>query len=144
MAMREDGRDLRRLAVTVPADPAGRLLDLLTSLSMLRKDGQILVDQIRGSIREMRELRSRLRTQQPARFQALTNGAEDRAAKLRYHYGLTRREVQVAVLLAQGRSNSAIAKELKISPHTARHHTQHVLSKLHVHSRSEAGAKIRD
>jgi hypothetical protein len=27
--------------------------------------------------------------------------------------------------------------------HTARHHTQRILSKLEVHSRGEAGAKLR-
>jgi DNA-binding NarL/FixJ family response regulator len=49
--------------------------------------------------------------------------------------GLTRREAQVARLLARGRSNQAIAQELNISAHTARHHTQRILSKLEVHSR---------
>jgi DNA-binding NarL/FixJ family response regulator len=142
MAPRNDVREHRREMVTVPAVSAGRLFDLLTSLSTLRRDGQVLVNQIRGSINEMRELRSQLRTQQSASSQGL-NGAEKRGDILRRHYGLTRREAQVAVLLAQGRSNSAIAKELRISAHTARHHTQRVLSKLEVHSRGEAGAKIR-
>jgi DNA-binding CsgD family transcriptional regulator len=32
---------------------------------------------------------------------------------------------------------------LGISAHTARHHTQRVLAKLKVHSRAEAGAKLR-
>ena len=47
------------------------------------------------------------------------------------------------MLLAQGRSNVAIAKTLGISTHTARHHTQRVLAKMRVHSRAEAGAKLR-
>ncbi|HZN99276.1 MAG TPA: LuxR C-terminal-related transcriptional regulator, partial [Gemmatimonadales bacterium] len=58
-------------------------------------------------------------------------------------FGLTQREEQVAILLAHGRSNQTIARELQISVHTARHHTQRILSKLQVHSRGEAGAKIR-
>jgi DNA-binding CsgD family transcriptional regulator len=49
----------------------------------------------------------------------------------------------VAAMLAQGRSNSAIAAALRISTHTARHHTQRVLAKLGVHSRAQAGAKVR-
>jgi DNA-binding NarL/FixJ family response regulator len=56
---------------------------------------------------------------------------------------LTRREAEVAELLSQGRSNQAIARALNISEHTARHHTQRILSKLEVHSRGEAGAKLR-
>ena len=55
-------------------------------------------------------------------------------------FGLTARETEVAMLLAQGRSNVAIAKTLGISTHTARHHTQRVLAKMKVHSRAEAGA----
>jgi DNA-binding CsgD family transcriptional regulator len=58
-------------------------------------------------------------------------------------FGLTQREAQVARLLSQGRSNQAIARDLEISEHTARHHTQRILAKLEVHSRGEAGAKIR-
>lgn len=62
---------------------------------------------------------------------------------LKSRYGLTDRELEVAALLADGRGNAAIAVALSISPHTARHHTQHVLGKLGVHSRAEAGARLR-
>jgi DNA-binding NarL/FixJ family response regulator len=89
---------------------------------------------------ELRELRGRLRSQN--QYSPQGNGASSEV-DLGKRFGLTRREVQVARLLAQGRSNLAIARELRISSHTARHHTQKVLSKLEVHSRSEAGAKIR-
>jgi DNA-binding NarL/FixJ family response regulator len=65
------------------------------------------------------------------------------AAKLEAKYGFTPREAEVAILLAAGRGNAAIANTLKISPHTARHHTQHVLAKLGVHSRAAAGARLR-
>jgi DNA-binding CsgD family transcriptional regulator len=52
-------------------------------------------------------------------------------------YSLTRRELQVASLLAEGRSTKEIAATLEISPHTARHHTEHVFEKLGVRSRSQ-------
>jgi DNA-binding NarL/FixJ family response regulator len=142
MAMRDDAGNHPPPNVTVPVDPAGRLLDLFTSLSALRENGQVLVHQIRGSIDEMRELRTRLRGQRPTPLHG-TNGKQDRFGQLRRRYGLTRREIEVAVLLAQGCSNSDIANELTISAHTARHHTQRVLSKLEVHSRAAAGAKLR-
>jgi DNA-binding CsgD family transcriptional regulator len=61
---------------------------------------------------------------------------------LRLRFGLTRTEVRVARLLAEGRSNDGIAAEFEISPHTARHHTQHVLQKLGVSSRAQVGPKI--
>jgi DNA-binding CsgD family transcriptional regulator len=57
--------------------------------------------------------------------------------ELRTRFRLTRKEARVAELLVARYSNDAIAAELCISPHTARHHTQNVLSKLGVRSRRE-------
>jgi DNA-binding NarL/FixJ family response regulator len=54
---------------------------------------------------------------------------------LRERFRLTRREVEVLRLLLRGESNSGVAHALHLSAHTAHHHTEHVLSKLHVHSR---------
>jgi DNA-binding CsgD family transcriptional regulator len=65
-----------------------------------------------------------------------------REERLRGEYGMTPREVEVAELLALGLSNVGVAGRLRISPHTARHHTQRVLAKLGVHSRAEAAAKL--
>jgi DNA-binding CsgD family transcriptional regulator len=52
-------------------------------------------------------------------------------------YGLTGREVEVAILLAHGARNRTIAERLRISPHTARHHTEAVLMKLGLTARGE-------
>jgi DNA-binding NarL/FixJ family response regulator len=118
-----------------------RLSDLLSAFSDLRRDSQLLLGQLRDSIREMRELRGQLRDQ---RGRSRGNGAaQGRGSYLQDRYGLTRRELEVARLLAQGRTNTAIAEALHISTHTARHHTQRVLGKLGVHSRAAAGAKLR-
>ena len=57
-------------------------------------------------------------------------------------FAMTEREASVAVLLARGASNSSIASELRISPHTARHHTENVLAKLNVHNRAEVAHAI--
>jgi DNA-binding CsgD family transcriptional regulator/PAS domain-containing protein len=48
---------------------------------------------------------------------------------------LTARERQVAALLARRATNPEIAAALGVSPHTARHHTEHVLRKLGLSSR---------
>lgn len=58
-----------------------------------------------------------------------------RHEELRTRFGFTRRQLQVLELLRQRRSNAEIAEALRISEHTARHHTEMVLSKLGVHSR---------
>jgi DNA-binding NarL/FixJ family response regulator len=53
---------------------------------------------------------------------------------------LTRRELEVLLLLADGLKQREIADRLVISPKTVGTHIEHVLSKLDVHSRAEAVA----
>lgn len=53
---------------------------------------------------------------------------------------LTKREHEVLSLLAEGLTSSDIAQRLSLSKTTVRNHIQHILSKLCVHSRSEAVA----
>ena len=55
---------------------------------------------------------------------------------------LTRRELQVARLIAGGRSNKEIAAELVISQRTAENHVEHILTKLGVSSRAKVAAWI--
>jgi ATP/maltotriose-dependent transcriptional regulator MalT len=116
---------------------------VLSTFATLREDGRALIDRIHTSLLEMRDLRQQLREQRTGRTAARAAFAPARTAYLQMQFGLTARETEVAVLLAQGLSNVAIAKLLAISTHTARHHTQRVLGKLKVHSRAEAGAKLR-
>jgi DNA-binding CsgD family transcriptional regulator len=51
---------------------------------------------------------------------------------------LTERETEVLRLVAAGRTNGEIARALFISPKTASVHVSHILTKLGVHSRTEA------
>ena len=55
-------------------------------------------------------------------------------------FGLTDREREVLRLLAAGRSNPEIARELFISPKTASVHVSNILAKLGVGGRVEAAA----
>ena len=55
-------------------------------------------------------------------------------------HGLTKRELQVLLLLAEGRRNADIARRLFVSDKTVDHHVSAVLSKLNVGSRGEAAA----
>lgn len=63
-------------------------------------------------------------------------------ANLMDRYGLTRREAQVARLLAHGYSNKAVATELKLSPYTARNHARAVMARLGVSSRAKAASLV--
>jgi DNA-binding CsgD family transcriptional regulator len=119
-----------------------------SQLSALRLTFQELRDQRRSLLTSMRALvdetvssSERLRDEWGIRSPHLAGAPA--ALRLQDEYGMTPREVEVALLLSEGLSNSALARQLGISPHTARHHTQRVLGKLGVHSRAEAGARLR-
>ena len=57
--------------------------------------------------------------------------------------GLTGRELEIARLVAQRKSNKAIGKELHISPRTASTHLSNIFQKLDVSSRGELADMIR-
>lgn len=56
---------------------------------------------------------------------------------------LSDRECEILDLIAQGRSNTAIAAHLVLSPKTVRNHVSNILSKLQVASRTEAAIRAR-
>lgn len=64
-------------------------------------------------------------------------------ADLQALFGLTRREAEVAGMLAEGHRNHDIAVRLSVTEHTARRHTEKVLRKLGVRSRAAVVAAIR-
>lgn len=51
---------------------------------------------------------------------------------------LTRRELEVLELMVRGETNASIARELVISPGTAKFHVKNILRKLHAANRAEA------
>jgi DNA-binding CsgD family transcriptional regulator len=67
-------------------------------------------------------------------------GKED----LRRRFGLTPRESQVAQLMAERLSNVEIAPRLGISLHTARRHSERVLSKLGINNRNHVRTALLD
>jgi len=63
-----------------------------------------------------------------------------RGDQVRAVFGLTDRERDIVMRLADGMGQKAIAAELVISPKTVATHIQRILAKLGVHSRAEAVA----
>jgi DNA-binding CsgD family transcriptional regulator/PAS domain-containing protein len=61
---------------------------------------------------------------------------------LRDRFGLTRREAEVALLLAEGLTNEQISERLFISPHTAKRHTEQVLAKMEMPSRKGIAMRL--
>jgi DNA-binding NarL/FixJ family response regulator len=59
------------------------------------------------------------------------------------HVRLTRRQLEIVDLIAQGLSNKEIAHELSIEPATVKNHVHSILDKLHVQTRAAAVAEVR-
>lgn len=65
-----------------------------------------------------------------------------RMDELREHAGLTPREAQVALLMAERLTHTEIAQELQIRPNTARRHCEKVLLKLGVSRRQDVAVAL--
>lgn len=57
---------------------------------------------------------------------------------------LTEREREILTLIAQGKSNAAIAEQLMISLKTVRNHVSNIYNKLQVADRAQAAIRARD
>jgi DNA-binding NarL/FixJ family response regulator len=83
--------------------------------------------------------------QQPPRpperqLSLVRNDAKPEAAVPKHEFGLSAREHEVLQLLAIGRTNREIARELFISPRTASTHVSNILRKLGASCRGEAAS----
>jgi len=58
--------------------------------------------------------------------------------------GLSKRERDVAILLAEGLANKSIAERLAISEHTVRRHSENIFRKLRVANRSSVASALRN
>jgi len=67
-----------------------------------------------------------------------------RAARALESNGLTRRELEIVRLVAVGRTNREIARELFLSPRTVEMHVSHALTKLRCRSRVEVAARAAE
>lgn len=63
-------------------------------------------------------------------------------ARIQKRFGLTEREAEVALQLAERKRNSEIAQALFISEHTARRHTEKVLQKMGLNSRLDVRGEL--
>ena len=57
---------------------------------------------------------------------------------------LTEREREILGLIAQGKSNTAIANALSLAPKTVANHVSNIFSKLQVADRAEAIVRARE
>ena len=70
--------------------------------------------------------------------------SSDRQIKLKKNFGLSDREVDIALMLADGFTNRQIASAVKLSDGTARNYISSIYLKLGVDGRAEAIEKIKE
>ena len=75
---------------------------------------------------------------------AAMNVSSAKEIKLKKSYGLSDREVEIALMLTDGFTNRQIASVMKLSDGTARNYISSIYSKLGVESRSSAVQKIKE
>jgi len=101
---------------------------------------EISIDEVAAAIRSVQTGQSLISPSMASKllgeFAQMVRKAEEKPALPQPR--LTDREMEVLTLVAQGRNNRDIAKELFISENTVKNHIRNILEKLHLHSRMEA------
>jgi LuxR family maltose regulon positive regulatory protein len=148
---------LRALALSVSGDEAGAVTALAGALALACPQGYVRVFADEGP--PMAALLGRLIAAQrtgraaaevPLGYLARLQRAfgPGRPARDPAPFGivdpLTSRELEVLEMLAAGRSNQAIARELVVTLDTVKKHVGHVLAKLGAANRTEAVARARE
>ena len=132
----------RRTAKPVPACPVGTdclaLAAAQGARATVRRDAD--PDDLFRAIRAAAAGQSWYDTQTTANFAA--NGSGSPAEADRFQRGLSERELDVAALLAEGLSNKEISTALAISEPTVKKHVGHILDKLGLQDRLQAGLHI--
>lgn len=85
----------------------------------------------------LEQQRRRIEKLQAALYEVARSGLEPSSADSPV-IDLTRRELQVLRLMAEGLTNTDISGVLSISPHTVKTHVIHVFNKLGVSDRTQA------
>ncbi|WP_432662954.1 response regulator transcription factor [Wukongibacter baidiensis] len=115
-------------------------------------DGYILKDvksdEIIRAVKEVHKgnvlLQPEIATKVVKAFNSMNTGREEKENEedLKYLRDLTRREIEISELVAEGKSNKEIGKELFITEGTVKNHLTRILSKLELRDRTQLALYI--
>ncbi len=126
------GAILRRPGEVVEVVGAGKMVQTVTtSCGSYRIRGSLLGGDMLGSGAAVL-----------VNMEALSVPANRSAAERIEQYRLTSAQTRVALLIAGGKTDKAIARELEISPNTVRHHAEQVRLKMGVGTRTEVAHRL--
>ncbi len=94
---------------------------------------QTSADLLSRAIREVQKGNTFFSPSIANRLHGLSLGSPDGRGSLKKRTALSSREVEVLQLIAEGRANKQVARELGISIKTVEKHRQHLMSKLDLH-----------
>jgi len=101
---------------------------------------EISIDEVASAIRQVNAGQSMISPSMASKllteFATMVKKTDEKPAAAQPR--LTEREMEVLRLVAKGRNNRDIAKELFISENTVKNHIRNILEKLHLHSRMQA------
>ena len=128
----------RVVVLTISADDEDVVSAVMAgACGYLLKDAS--VDQLIAGIRGAARGESLISPQIAAKLlQHLRSRSTDEAAAATIRAELSDRELEVLRLIANGKDNAEIARELFISPKTVKNHISNILMKLQIHNRIQA------
>jgi LuxR family transcriptional regulator, maltose regulon positive regulatory protein len=136
------GLACRRGYVRVFADEGAPMAALLGQLAAAQLAGQAEASSVPADC--LARVLAAFAPKPPAPGQAAGAAAGTRAAATGPGEPITERELEVLRLLAAGRSNQRIARDLTVAVDTVKKHVSHILAKLGAASRTEAVARARE
>jgi len=135
-----------REAIGVPLEPAMRTLEepyLIEARSQL-EEGAWTAAWEEGRAMSMEAAIEYALSEEDSSTIATLTQEQTLSATARTPPALTRREREVASLLAQGLTNRQISKELFLSERTVDHHVSSILKKLNLSSREQVASRLGD
>jgi DNA-binding NarL/FixJ family response regulator len=133
------GSDARILVLTITADGSDVLDALLSgACGYLLKDASAedIVAGVHAAVAGESMISPRIAGRLVTRLRENADADTGQRQELDTH--LTSREMEVLILVAQGKENATIAQELYISPRTVKNHVASILDKLAIENRIQA------